>query len=168
MNYSQVITNPIQQAILAILLVSAGFSTGYTVSDHQGTPEAQAVIIEEQLRDFDQFSYKAQEVDAMMQDVISNPTETNMRMANNKLKINYANWEHREYGENKELFSEYRIACQVVIDDMQSGKLADTTEMNLLYNELVPTTNEIHKEPLKISNSYPFLWLTNSIVPMNY
>lgn len=158
MNYSQIITNPMQQAILAILLVSAGFSTGYTVSDHQETTEKRAVVIEEQLRNFDQFSYKAQEINAMMEETLANPTEETLRAANNMLKINYANWEHREYGENKELFHEYRIACQDVIDNLQETGVADITEMTTLYTELVPSAKQVHEENVKINEQTPFLW----------
>lgn len=141
MSYSHVITNPLQQAILAILLMAASFSTGYSVSDHQA--EEQATVLEEQFRSFDQFSYKAPEVNAMMQETFANPTEERLRVTNNRLKINYANWEHREFGENKELFHDYRLACQAVIDDLQETGQADTSKMNRLYSELVPDVENV-------------------------
>jgi len=151
MSYTGILSNPIQQAFLAVLLIAAGFSTGYTVSEQE-----QPVTVSEQLQDFDQFSEKAQEVNNMMQATLSNPTEERLRMTNNKLKINYANWERREYGDNKELFHEYRLACQDVIDTMQAGKQADTTEMYRLYYMLVPE-EQTQKQNLNINS--PFLWL---------
>lgn len=72
----------------------------------------------ERLREFDSFSYKAQEVNAMMQEVLSNPTGKNLRKANDILKIIFANWESREHGENKELFHKYCLAWQEVIDNI--------------------------------------------------
>lgn len=57
-----------------------------------------------------------QEVNAMMQEVLSSPIEEYSRKANNRLKITFANWESREHGENKEFFNRYRLACHEVID----------------------------------------------------
>lgn len=153
MSYTNVVTNPIQQAIIALILIASGFSAGHSVQD-------QTVSLDEQFNEFDQFSYKAQEVNNMMQDTLANPTEERLRVANNRLKINYANWEHREYGENKELFHEYRVACQGVIDDLQERGEADTTEMNTLYAELVPSSQESHEENVKINKDAMFFWTT--------
>jgi len=152
MSYSQIVTNPLQQAILAILLVSAGFSTGYTTSDQHNT-----FVLEDQLKDFDQFSYKAQEVNAMMLDVLENPTEDSLKMVNNRLKINYANWEHREYGDNKELFHKYRLACQDVIDNLQENGVADTTEMETIYSELVPSSKKSNEHRININAPFIFV-----------
>lgn len=151
MSYTTILSNPIQQAFIAVLLIAAGFSTGYTVTEKE-----QPATVSEKLQNFDQFSEKAQEVNNMMQATLSNPTEERLRMTNNKLKINYANWEHREYGDNKELFHDYRLACQDVIDDMQAGKQVDTTEMYRLYYMLVP--NE-HVQEQNVNVNTPYLWL---------
>lgn len=129
MKYIQIIED--HQLLMAVLVICAAFGAGYSASDI-GQP------LEKQLESFDPFSYKAsEEVRPYMDNVLANPTEGKLRDANNYLKISVKNWESRESGENKELFREYRIACQDVIDDIQAGKQPDTSKMDEKYNELI-------------------------------
>jgi hypothetical protein len=128
MNYTKMIED--HQLFMAVLVICAALGAGYTASD-VGQP------LEKQLESFDPFAYKASEdVKPYMDKVLANPTDEKLREANNYLKISVKNWESRESGENKELFHEYRIACQNVIDDMQAGKTADTSKMDEKYSEL--------------------------------
>jgi hypothetical protein len=44
---------------------------------------------------------------------------------------------------------------------MRARKKSDTSEMNRLYNEIVPNIRD--KQVLKVSNPYPFLWRTKTL-----
>ena len=125
-NITRYITNmpQFQQVLIAFLLV---FSAGYVVSDSSTAPE----------ETFDVFSYKAQEISGLMDSAFENPSEDNLRTINNKLAIIEWRWLNQNEGGNKELFVEYLDACQLVIDGMQDGKTADTSEMNMKYDKLV-------------------------------
>lgn len=122
-----------QQLSLAVLTLIIGCTAGYTVS------EVDSRNIDD--INIDIFSIKAKEVNEYINEVLANPTERNLRNANNHLKISIKSFEEREYGDNKELFHEYRLACQDVIDGYQAGDSeaqikVKTDKMNNLYNEL--------------------------------
>jgi len=68
-----------------------------------------------QPQNFDQFSYKAQEVDAVMKEFMLNPSRDNQISVHNDLVITYGNWADREYGANKEAFKSYLNACDDVV-----------------------------------------------------
>jgi hypothetical protein len=115
-------------------MISAAFGAGYTTSEINHP-------IEIQTQAFDSFSYKASnEVQPMMREVLTNPTEENLRRANNKLKISYTNWAYRENGNNKQLFNEYLTACEKAIDEKQAGHdiTVEIKEVNRLYKKLNP------------------------------
>lgn len=122
-----------QQVGLAVLTLIFGCTAGYSATgEHIEIQEPQT---------YDAFSPKAYEVHQYMEKILANPTEDNLRYANNHLKVSIKNWEEREYGENKELFHEYRLACQDVIDGYQEGESearikVKMDKMDKLYNEL--------------------------------
>jgi hypothetical protein len=122
-NYTQVISKltNFDKVCLAILVITASFGAGYSVS-HQPNE-----------KQFDQFSYKALEVNAVMQDFIKNPSEEKRISVHNSLVITYGNWAYRTSGANKELFQKYLIACQDVTD---SSSKENVNKMNSLYNQL--------------------------------
>lgn len=130
MNVTKTIENitPFQQLIMALVAICASFgAVGYTASDI-GQPQT----ITEELSDFDVFAYQAKvDVKPMMNKVLNNPTDSNLLYANNHLAISIKNFESRETGENKELFKEYRIACQEVIDSIQAGEKNSVTEVKI-------------------------------------
>jgi len=140
MNVSKMIENltPLEQVGIILALLFGTFGAGYTASE---VSQPQAV---DELNNFDVFAYKAQEeVKPVMDNVLAYPTDNNLREANNYLKISVKNWESREIGENKELFKEYRIACQEVIDSIQAEESNSITEvkikeMNEAYLKLNP------------------------------
>lgn len=140
MNVSKMIENltPLEQVGIILALLFGTFGAGYTASE---VNQPQAV---DELNNFDVFAYKAQEeVKPVMDNVLAYPTDNNLREANNYLKISVKNWESRETGENKELFKEYRIACQEVIDSIQAEESNSITEvkikeMNEAYLKLNP------------------------------
>jgi ClpP class serine protease len=140
MNVSKKIENltHFEQVGIILALLFGTFGAGYTASE---VSQPQAV---DELNNFDVFAYKAQEeVKPVMDNVLAYPTDNNLREANNYLKISVKNWESRETGENKELFKEYRIACQEVIDSIQAEESNSITEvkikeMNEAYLKLNP------------------------------
>ena len=140
MNVSKMIENlsPLEQVGILLALLFGTFGAGYAASE---VSQPQAV---DELNNFDVFAYKAQEeVKPVMDNVLAYPTDNNLREANNYLKISVKNWESREIGENKELFKEYRIACQEVIDSIQAEESNSITEvkikeMNEAYLKLNP------------------------------
>lgn len=140
MNVTKMIENltPLEQVGIILALLFGTFGAGYTASE---VSQPQAV---DELNNFDVFAYKAQEeVKPVMDNVLAYPTDNNLREANNYLKISVKNWESRETGENKELFKEYRIACQEVIDSIQAEESNSITEvkikeMNEAYLKLNP------------------------------
>jgi len=116
------------QVGIVLLLAALVFSAGYSTSENTKGNEEQ----------FDVFSYKVnQEVQPLMDKVMANPTEHNLRNANNKLIIEYESWGRRQDGKNKEIFMVYLAACETVIDTMQNGEQPDISEMNRLKNELI-------------------------------
>lgn len=116
----------IKQLIIAIMLIFFAFSAGYGVNEASTTENT-----------YDIFSNKAEtEVNPMMNHAVKYPTEGNLRNANNVLAVIEWSWINQNEGENKELFSEYVDACQLVIDEMQAGNEPDTSEMNRLYTSL--------------------------------
>lgn len=117
---------PIQQLCAALLVFALGASSGIVYTHNADTP----------VQTFDQFSYAAQDVQTMMKNVLDNPTEYNLRYANNDLLIVREQWAYRESGANKELYLEYLKACEKVINDAQAGKQVDTSNMNELYLKL--------------------------------
>jgi len=125
-NITRYITNmpQFQQVLIAFLLV---FSAGYAVSDSSTSPD----------ETFDVFSYKAQEINGLMEYAFEYPSEDNLRTINNKLAIIEWRWLSQNEGGNKELFTEYLDSCQLVIDEMQAGKEADISQMNKLKNKLI-------------------------------
>lgn len=139
MKYQKAIENltPFQQIGIILTLLCGIFGAGYTASE-----VSQPQTIE--LNNFDVFAYQAkEEVKPVMDNVLVYPTDANLREANNYLKISVKNWESRETGENKELFREYRIACQEVIDSIQAEESNSVTEakikeMNAAYIKLNP------------------------------
>jgi hypothetical protein len=129
MNISTIIQHKEIGAALFVLVVIL-FGAGYTTSE-MTQPQA------EEPEHFSQFAYTAKhDVNPMMQDVISNPTEYSLLVANNRLNIEFTNWAKRETGSDKDLFFEYLTACEKVVDDIQAGKDPDTSEMVELYDEL--------------------------------
>lgn len=140
MNVSKMIENlsPLEQVGILLALLFGTFGAGYAASE---VSQPQAV---DELNNFDVFAYKAQEeVKPVMDNVLAYPTDNNLREANNYLKISVKNWESRETGENKELFKNYRIACQKVIDSIQAEESNSITEvkikeMNEAYLKLNP------------------------------
>lgn len=126
-----------QQLLVAFLAVTAvSFGAGYQASN------SQQIIDTPVIESFDPFEYKAtNEVEPLIQKTVDNPTEYNLMVANNALKISIYNWADRHTGENKALFMEYLDACEAVINSMQDGESIDETnakiiEMNKLKNEL--------------------------------
>lgn len=112
--------------MLAVIL----FSAGYTTSEIQQTQP-------EEIEHFNQFAYKAEHVvNPLMRDVISQPVEYNLLVADNRLNNEFVNWAKQETGSDKDLFFEYLEACENVVDDIQDGKEPDTSEMDRLYNDL--------------------------------
>jgi len=136
-NYSK--NQQIALAILSMILLGVG---GSAAVDHQSRTAEEQIV--EELEHFDQFAYKAeQEVNPFMQSVIKNPTEYNLRTANNRIIMRYESWAKRENGDNKELFQQYLGACGDVVDSMQAGEKSFQTnqkinEMNTLYTKLNP------------------------------
>jgi len=124
---------PFEQLCVALITILIGVS-GYSLSN--STP-SQSILESPEFVNFDPFSDRALAVDDMMQGVIADPTEYNLRIAKNKLLITHWNWSEREVGDNKEEFQEYLLACVQVIDEMQDGKTADTSDMNMKYDKLV-------------------------------
>lgn len=120
-----------QQFGAVLLVLAAVFASGYAASNM--THDS----LTSELTAFDQFAYKAEEVDKMMQMTIENPTKYNLISTNNELVIVYRGWAMGETGENKELFLEYLDACILVIDDMQAGNEPDVSLMNEKYSELI-------------------------------
>lgn len=116
----------------ALLIIAAIlFGAGYTASDIQQTQV-------EDIEPFNQFAYKAEhDVNPMMQDVIAQPIEYNLLIADNRLNNEFVTWVNDESGSDKEHFIEYLDACEVVVDDMKVGNDPDTSEMDRLYNELI-------------------------------
>jgi len=141
----------IQLATAALLTLSV-LCGGYT-TDNVGVTNKQI----EEVQTFDLFSDKAKtDVQPMMKKVLENPTERNLKKANNHLYIGVQNWVDKHEDTNKDVFQEYLNECENVINDIQAGKQADTTKMNALYAELIsqPTKSS---QILKTSN--PFLWV---------
>lgn len=127
MNVTKVIEKltPLEQVGIILTLLFGIFGAGYTASE-----VSQPQTIE--LNNFDVFAYQAkEEVKPVMDNVLVYPTDANLREANNYLKISVKNWESRETGENKELFKEYRIACQDVIDSIQAEESNSVTELKI-------------------------------------
>jgi hypothetical protein len=136
-NVTKFITSlpPFQQLCAAILTSFLLCSAGYVASDHN------LIKSDNEIQSFDVFSYKAQdEVKPMMDKALANPTEYNLRKANNHLKIGVQNWVNGEEGQNKELFQEYLDSCELVIDEKQAGNdiTAEKAEMEKLYLKLNP------------------------------
>lgn len=116
---------PMQQLCAALLVFALGASSGVAYT-HSAQPT----------QSFDQFSYAAQDVQNMMKNVLDNPTEYNLRYANNNLIIVREQWAYGETGVNKELYLEYLKACEKVVNDAQEGKQVDTSNMNEMYLKL--------------------------------
>lgn len=121
------------QLFTAIFLTLSSFTGGYSAADIEFTP-TQA----EEIQTFDIFSYKALEVNDLMDAALANPTEDNLRTMNNHLHLGLQNWANRHEGDNKELFQDYLDACKLVIDEKQAGYgiKDEKSEMNKLYQEL--------------------------------
>ena len=140
MNFTKTLTNltSFQQLCAAVLLIVVGVGAGYTVSvsTHANVQTHENVPIDQQFRDFDIFAYKSQEVDAMMQKVIANPTEYNKMYAHDELIIVYRSWAEGESGKNKQVFLGYLYACLGVVDSPTPDHIADLTEMNQLKQQL--------------------------------
>jgi hypothetical protein len=140
MNVTKMIENltPLEQVGIILALLFGTFGVGYTASE---VSQPQAV---DELANFDVFAYQAKtDVKPMMDKVLNNPTDSNLLYANNHLAVSVKNFESRETGENKDLFREYRIACQDVIDSIQAGEKNSVTEakikkMDAAYIKLNP------------------------------
>ena len=123
-----ILTKELGAALLMLAVIL--FGAGYTASETQ-QPQV------EDIEPFNQFAYKAEHVvNPLMQDVIAQPVEYNLLVADNRLNNEFVTWANRETGDDKKLFIEYITACDKVIDDMQDGKEPDTSEMDRLYADL--------------------------------
>jgi len=121
------------QLFTAIFLTLSSFTGGYSAADIDFTQ-----VQVEEVHTFDVFSYKAHEVDNLMEAALASPTRDNLRTMNNHLHLGLQNWANRHNGENKELFNDYLDACKLVIDEKQAGHdiTDEKAEMDKLYNEL--------------------------------
>lgn len=121
----------------ALFIAFIGCAAGYTVSEANVTQSPAHV---DEVQTFDEFSYKAPEVNTLMQATLSNPTEERLLSANNNLAIMSWGWVSRHDGANKGLFIDYLAACRLVIDEAQAGHdiTDETKEMNKLYGMLNP------------------------------
>jgi hypothetical protein len=149
------------QLYTAIFMVLSAFSGGYGVANVDHTPLSEDITKSyvDEAQTFDIFSSKATEVSTLMNKTLSNPTEYNLRSANNQLAVIEWRWLSNNDGKNKELFSEYLNECQKVIDDLQENGEAYPSNMKELYSELVPSSKESPNENVKMNEQTPFLWV---------
>lgn len=120
---SILLTKAKTELTLALALVLLTAFLGSNVSNHTQ-------------KEYNPYSDKAQEVNAMMQGVLTNPSETNLETAQNNIFYDYAPWAKRQNDSQKEEFLSYLEACNQVIISMSKGQQPDTSKMDELYNNL--------------------------------
>jgi len=114
--------------VVALMLIGA--TGGYTVSEIHNEP------IDPYTQEI---NIRVSEVNAMMQDLIENPSKEAAEDINYQLRLQ-GNWSNRNYGEQKEAFEAYLEACnKVVIAEYKgssdlSQKIAIMEEKKAVFN----------------------------------
>ncbi len=102
---------------LALILLGAGFTASYE------SP-------------YDPYESRINEVDAMMQDVINNPSEEALVSAQHKLSL-HGDWAYRQSDAGD--FEAYLEACNGVLIQLHKypGETPDVSNMNLCRSKLI-------------------------------
>lgn len=150
-----ILKNIQNEVIMALALILLSASIGYNVSEPQNT-----ITIDS---DSDSYQDIATNLDVVMQDVIANPENYDLGTVQDTIFYDYYPWAQRHPDTRQETFTAYLEACNQVIIRISNGEQVDTTEMDRLYSELVPTATKNSNQNLKVNS--PYLWVVG--VPSN-
>jgi len=106
---------------------------------------------------FDVYEYKTELIGNQMLYVISDPSNSNIHAVYYDL-LEEMQWSGRHISTKSATYEAYLEACNDVLISLSSGEQADTTEMNALYAELVPSTQGSYEENVKINKDATFFW----------
>ena len=104
---------------LALILIGAG------VGNYTGAEKP-----------YDPYEGRVSDIDAMMRDVINNPTQDALEAAQYNLSIQ-GDWSFRQTDDKKVIYEPYLEACNSVVIALYYGEDPNLLEMTELKNELI-------------------------------
>lgn len=122
--------------LLSVILLAGAIGGNHTQTENQ----------------FDVYEYKTELIGNMMSDVLSNPSDSNINAAYYNL-LEEMQWSGRHVNEKSATYEAYLEACNDVLRGLSENGQADTSEMNSLYAELVPSAHEPNEGTVKIDES---------------
>ena len=102
---------------LALILIGAGYTASYEAP-------------------YNKYELRVNEIDAVMQGVLQNPSIEAYESAQYELSIQ-GDWANRQTDEKKGDFEAYLESCNDVIISLYHGEQPDTSKMNSLKNKLI-------------------------------